>query len=158
VKTLSPYGNLAYSRAIGKDIDSARFNFSAAELAYISQHYIYLDHDQRWTRSAGAAYAFHRDTAFATRVSVDVFTGSGLRADDTVRGIPNSRGLPTYGVANFSVVQDLDLGIGRGTQARPDVLNVTDAKYEIRDGTGVGVGASQYGLRRAILAGMTQKF
>ena len=31
--------------------------FSAAdELAYICQHYIYLDHDQSWTGSGGAAY------------------------------------------------------------------------------------------------------
>ncbi len=154
----SIYGNLAYSRAIGKDIDSAQFNFTADELAYISQHYIYLDHDQRWTSSAGAAYALNRDTGFSTRISVDIFTGSGLRADDTVRGIPNGRGLPTYGVANLSVVQRLDLGIGRGTEARLDVLNITDAKYEIRDGTGVGVGAPQYGLRRAVLGGLTQLF
>ena len=39
------------SRAIGKAINSAQFNFSADELAYIRQHYIHLDHDQRWTGS-----------------------------------------------------------------------------------------------------------
>ena len=35
------YGNLAYSRAIGKNIVSSQFNFSADDLAYISQHYIH---------------------------------------------------------------------------------------------------------------------
>ena len=152
------YGNLAYSRAIGKDIDTAQFNFTAAQLAYISQHSIYLDHDQRWTSSAGAAYTLNRETVHATRFSVDTFTGSGLRADDPLTGIPNGLGLPTYAVANVSVVQKLELGIGRGTELRLDVLNITDSHYEIRNGTGVGVGAPQYGLRRSVLAGFTQRF
>ena len=38
------------------------------------------------------------------------------------------------------------------------VLNVGDVIYEIRNGTGVGVGAPQYGLRRTILAGVSQHF
>lgn len=152
------YGNLAFSRAIGKEINTAQFNFAAEDLAYIGQHYIHLDHDQRWTSSAGAAYTLNRETKSATRLSVDVFTGSGLRADDATTGVPNGRGLPTYAVANLSVVQKFDLGVGRGTEGRIDVLNVTDARYEIRDGTGVGVGAPQYGLRRTVLAGLTQRF
>lgn len=154
----SLYGNLAYSRAIGKNIDSAQFNFSQDDLAYISQHYIYLDHDQRWTASAGAAYTFNTHTASPTRLSVDMFSGSGLRADNPTTGVPNGLGLPAYAVADLSVVQTLDAGIGRGTELRLDVLNVTDAKYEIRNGTGVGVGAPQYGLRRTVLAGLTQRF
>jgi outer membrane receptor protein involved in Fe transport len=154
----SLYGNLAYSRAIGKDIDSAQFNFTAAELAYIGQHYIYLDHDQRWTGSAGATYTFDAHSDFPTRLSFDVVTGSGLRADNPATGVPNGLGLPTYAVTNLSLVQQLDLGVGRGTEARLDLLNLLDAKYEIRDGTGVGVGAPQYGLRRTILGGVTQKF
>jgi len=31
-------------------------------------------------------------------------------------------------------------------------------KYQIRNGTGVGVGASQFGPRRAVFAGLTQRF
>jgi hypothetical protein len=46
----------------------------------------------------------------------------------------------------------------RGTELRLDVLNIGDALYEIRNGTGVGVGAPQYGIRRAILAELTQRF
>jgi len=38
------------------------------------------------------------------------------------------------------------------------VLNVFDAIYQIRNGTGVGVGAPQYGLRRAFLVTLAQKF
>jgi outer membrane receptor protein involved in Fe transport len=150
------YGNLAYSRAIGKNIVSSQFNFGADELAYISQHYIHLDHDQRWTASAGAAYTANAGTSYPTRISADAFSGSGLRASTPT--VPNGRGLATYAVLNLSVVQKLDVGVGKGTELRLDVLNVTDAKYEIRDGTGVGVGAPQYGLRRAVLAGLAQKF
>ncbi len=38
------------------------------------------------------------------------------------------------------------------------MLNLLDRKYDIRDGTGVGVGAPQFGLRRTILAGLAQRF
>ena len=33
-----------------------------------------------------------------------------------------------------------------------------DAKRQVHNGTGVGVGAPQFGIRRAILAGLTQRF
>jgi outer membrane receptor protein involved in Fe transport len=41
---------------------------------------------------------------------------------------------------------------------RLDVINLFDEIYEIRNGTGVGVGAPQFGPRRIILAGLTQRF
>jgi hypothetical protein len=82
--------------------------------------------------------------------------GSGLRASTAT--IPNGVALKGYATVNLSAAQTLDLGIGRGTVLRLDVLNVGDATYEIRNGTGVGVGAPQYGTRRAFLAGVTQLF
>ena len=45
-----------------------------------------------------------------------------------------------------------------GTMVRLDVLNVGDEVYQIRNGTGVGVGAPQYGMRRTILASLSQHF
>ena len=152
----SIYGNAAYSRAMGTDINSAQFNFGADELAYIAQNYIHLDHDQTWTASAGAAYTFNQRTKYPTRVSVDLLAQSGLRASTPT--VPNGASLPEYAAVNASIVQKLDLGIGQGTELRLDVLNIGDAVYEIRNGTGVGVGAPQFGLRRAILAGLTQRF
>ena len=44
---LSAYGNLSWESAMGKDIDSAQFNFTAAQLAYIANNYIHLDHEQK---------------------------------------------------------------------------------------------------------------
>jgi outer membrane receptor protein involved in Fe transport len=41
---------------------------------------------------------------------------------------------------------------------RLDVINITDRKYELRDGTGIGVSAPQFGQRRTILAGISKSF
>jgi outer membrane receptor protein involved in Fe transport len=157
---LSLYGNVAYSRAIGKDINSAQFNFSADELAFISQHWIYLDHNQTWTGSAGAAYTLNQGTPNPTQLSADLVVGSGLRADlSTPTGdIPNGASLPAYFTVNLSAVQTLNLGILRNTQLRLDIINLFDKSYEIRNGTGVGVGAPQFGARRTVLAGIAQRF
>ncbi|MDR3529701.1 MAG: TonB-dependent receptor [Rhodopila sp.] len=148
----SAYGNVALSRAMGKDIVSAQYNFAPDELAYIANNWIHLDHDQLWTGSAGIAYTANSDSEHPTRLSVDAVVQSGLRASTAT--VPNGVALPTYGVVNISVVQK----IAARTELRLDLLNIGDNTYEIRNGTGVGVGAPQYGIRRTILAGVTQRF
>jgi len=145
----SVYGNLALSRAMGKDIVSAQYTFAPDELAYIANNWIHLDHDQLWTGSAGVAYIANGDSEYPTRVSVDAIVQSGLRA-----GFANLSTLSPYGVVNLAVVQK----VAARTELRLDILNIGDTVYEIRDGSGVGVGASQYGIRRTILAGVTQRF
>jgi outer membrane receptor protein involved in Fe transport len=152
----SVYGNLAYSRAVGKNIVSAQFNFQPDDLAYISQNYIHLDHDQLWSGSAGVAYTLKKDSDHPTTLSVDALVQTGLRADSPTT--PNGTVLPTYAVVNLSLVQKLKHAGPGGMELRLDVLNVADNTYQIRNGTGVGVGAPQYGLRRTILAGLTQRF
>jgi outer membrane receptor protein involved in Fe transport len=149
---LSLYGNLSYSRAMGKDINSAQFNFSPDELAFIQNNFIHLDHDQLWSASAGSAYTLNQGSTRPTRVSVDLLVQSGLRASTAT--IPNGVALPSYATMNLSAVQQLR----PGTQLRFDVLNVADTTYQIRNGTGVGVGAPQYGIRRTFLAGIKQQF
>ncbi len=157
---LSLYANYAYSRAIGKDIDTAQFNFSASDLQYISGRWIHLDHDQRHTASAGAAYTVFEGTNYPARFSADMIFGSGLRADyqTAVQDVPNGKALPGYYTFNLSAVQTIKTGYIGQTQLRLDVINLLDQKYEIRNGTGVGVGAPQFGLRRTILAGIAQRF
>jgi outer membrane receptor for ferrienterochelin and colicins len=147
----SAYANLAYSKAQGEDIVSSQFSFDPADLAYIKTHYIYLDHDQTYTATGGASWRLG-----ATRVSADVIYGSGLRADGDV---PNGRELAPYTQVNLSVSHSFEhLTPGGPTEVRLDLINVADAVYEIRDGTGVGVGAPQFGPRRGLFAGVTKTF
>jgi hypothetical protein len=148
------YGNLAASKALGENIISAQFNFDPDELAYIANHFIHLDHDQSFTGSAGIKYRFPKTN---TLISTDLIAGSGLRATPP-GGIPNGVSLHNYEQVNFSVVQPVQTGIYKGLELRLDIINLFDAVYQIRNGTGVGVGAPQFGPRRTILAGITQRF
>jgi len=151
----SVYGNLAWSQAYGTSINSSQFNFGADELAFIAQNYIYLDHDQSWTASAGASYTFNREGEWGTRLGADFIYGNGLRKTVVT---PNDSAVPSYAVLNLSLAQQIAIKGTRGAQLRLDVLNVLDTTYQLRDGTGVGVGAPQYGMRRAFLVTLNQKF
>jgi outer membrane cobalamin receptor len=151
---VSAYANLAFQGARGRSIESAQFNFSPDDLSYIATHYIDLDHEQRVTASAGAAYLW-RDTRFST----DLLFASGLRASVTLPDgttIPNGTHLPYYTQVNAGVSHVFQLA-GSGTlTARFDVINLLDREYQIRDGTGVGVGAPQYGARRGYFVGVSK--
>jgi len=151
----SLFGNLAWSEAKGTNINSAQFNFAPAQLAFIQSNWIYLDHNQSWTGSAGAAYTFNRTSDWATRVSADLIYGNGLRRTVVT---PNDQANPPYAVLNLSAAQKLPIKGTRDAILRLDLLNALDASYQLRDGSGVGVGAPQFGLRRTFLVSMTQKF
>src|SRR6266853_1823646 len=153
VENWSLYSNFSVAKAMGENIISGQFNFAPDELAYIANHFIHLDHDQTYSASAGVAYTIPWTR---TKLAASVIFGSGLRAGtDTV---PNGAALPNYQQVNLSVVQKVDTGIFKGLELRLDVINLLDLKYQIRNGTGVGVGASQFGPRRALFAGLTQRF
>ncbi len=150
------YANVAIQRAIGKRITSGQFNFGVDELDYIAGHYVHLDHEQQVTLSGGASYEW-----VGTRVSGDVLIGSGLRADLTLADgshVPNGAHLPYYGQINLGASHDFDRQGMKGLTARFDVINALDRRYEIRDGTGIGVGAPQFGARRGFFVGITQQF
>jgi outer membrane receptor protein involved in Fe transport len=148
------YLNLAWQYAHGKDIDSAQFNFGADDLAYIAQNYIHLDHEQEITASGGVSYVWDH-----TRISADFLVGSGLRADLTLpdgSSIPNGAHLPYYTQINLGANHIFHLGDAGTLTTRFDVINVFDKRYEIRDGTGVGVGAPQFGPRRGLFFGISK--
>jgi outer membrane receptor protein involved in Fe transport len=147
---LSAYANLAIAEAKGKDIVSSQFNFDPGDLAFIQDHFIYLDHDQTYTASAGAAYRFGD-----TRVSADLLYGSGLRRDGDV---PNGDKVPAYTQVNVGVAQEVHGLPGGDLTLRADVINLFDKTYEIRDGTGVGVGAPQFGPGRGVFVGVSKAF
>jgi hypothetical protein len=148
------YMNLSWQSARGKNIDSAQFNFGADDLAYIAEHYIHLDHEQRVTASGGASYLWGH-----TRFSADLLVGSGLRADLQLpdgSSIPNGAHLPYYAQVNLGANHVFHLDHAGTLTARFDVINVLDKRYEIRDGTGVGVGAPQFGPRRGLFFGLSK--
>lgn len=150
----SAYLNFAWQSARGKNIDSAQFNFGADDLSYIAGHYIHLDHEQRVTASGGASYLWGH-----TRFSADFIVGSGLRADLALpdgSSIPNGSHLPYYAQVNLGTSHVFHLGDAGTLTARFDVINVLDKRYEIRDGTGVGVGAPQFGPRRGLFFGLSK--
>ncbi len=148
--SLTAYANLAISSAQGMDLVSSQFNFSPAELAYISDHFIYVDHNQTTSASSGVTYKIGD-----THLSLDALYGSGLRSDGS-NGIPNGAHLPAYVQVNMSISQHLTwMG---GVDARLDVINAFDREYEIRDGSGVGVGAPQWGPRRGLFVGLSKDF
>ena len=72
--------------------------------------------------------------------------------------MPNGTALPDYTQVNLGVEQKFALPFAEGFKARFDIINVFDEKYEIRDGTGVGVGAPQFGPRRGFFVGLSKTF
>lgn len=146
----SAYANLAAARQWGKRIETAQSLFSQDDLDYIYNHYIATDHTQIITASGGASYLWHR-----TRFSFDVLGGSGLRRSDVH---PNDSTVPGYAVGNIGISQGFTVPALGKMEARFDVLNLWDEKYKIRDGSGLGVFASQFGPRRGFFAGLKKVF
>jgi outer membrane receptor protein involved in Fe transport len=144
-ESFNAYFNAAYERAAGKAIVSSEFEFDPGDLAYIADHYIPLDHQQIVSLSGGLSYRWQDTT-----VSTDFLYGSGLRRDGAT---PNGDSVPAYITANLGVSHTVP---GRLT-ARFDVINLFDEVYEIRDGTGVGVGAPQFGARRGFFFGLSRE-
>ena len=151
---LTGYINIAHDKAQGTGITSSQYNFTAQDLAYINSHWIYLDHNQTWTGSGGAAYHWTDGALTGSRISADVVYGSGLRRTlDTPDAVPNGATLPGYVTVNLSMGHKF---AGSGFDVRLDIVNLFDKVYEIRDGTGVGVGAPSYGPRRGVFVGLTK--
>jgi outer membrane receptor protein involved in Fe transport len=155
---LSLYANVAYGEEKAKDIVSSQFFFAASELAYIHNNAIYTDHNQAWTISGGGSFAF-ADGVGQVRTSMDLIFGSGLRRSPDNAVEPNGEKLPAYAQVNLGIAQDIETdGAFAGTTVRFDIVNLFDESYQIRDGTGVGVGAPQFGPRRAFYTGISKSF
>ena len=147
----SGWFNFAYTKAMGKDVVTSQYNFHADDLAYIAANYIHLDHDQRYTSSGGIGYALDD----ATRLGADYLFGTGLRRDGAV---PNGAHLPAYFQLNLNVSHDFASDRFGKLHTRLAVINALDRSYELRDGTGVGVGAPQFGPRRGVYLGVQKDF
>jgi outer membrane receptor protein involved in Fe transport len=148
---LSAYFNAAYSRAMGKDVMTGQYNFGPDELAYIAYNWIHLDHDQKLASSGGISYAISDDT----KLGADYLFGSGLRQAGLV---PNGLSLPYYFQLNLSVSHDFHFDGFGPLHTQLAVINALDRSYRLRSGTGVGVGAPQYGPRRGVYLTLEKPF
>jgi outer membrane receptor protein involved in Fe transport len=148
---LSLFGNFSWVETRAKDINSQQFDIAPDELAYIQNHYIRLDHQGEFTASGGASYNITRDDL----VYADVLYGSGLRS-----GFANDRKEPQYVPVNLGYQRTFHLNNSDKNlvKFRVDVTNVFDESYQLRSGSGIGVGAAQFGQRRGIFVGVDYDF
>jgi outer membrane receptor protein involved in Fe transport len=138
------YENFAWSVAQGTQVESGQFNFTPDRLAFINTHYIFLDHDQTFTNSAGAVYTWK-----GFMFSLDGIYGSGLRS-----GFANTGNLPYYIQLDAGISKRVEMGDAGAFVVRGAIVNLNDRIYQVRNGTGIGVFASQYGPRRALYGGI----
>ena len=149
-KAISGYVNLGLTHAMGKGLETGQFNFAQDELDYINTPWVHLDHEQRLSASAGTAYRF-KDTL---TLSADALYGSGLR-----NGFANTDHLPSYTTVNLAVAKTFDFTQSVGKlDGRVAIVNLFDRVYQLRDGSGIGVGAPQYGMRRTLYVGVSKAF
>ncbi|HEY1789844.1 MAG TPA: TonB-dependent receptor [Verrucomicrobiae bacterium] len=161
----STYGNVSVSRAQGMGAESAQFIWPNEDVInYVNHNWIYLDHDQFISVNCGASYLWRQSSTKSALFYVDSIFGSGLRQDGggiiDLEGdqVPNGASVPNYYSINMGVEQDFKIHHDRVLKARFDAVNVTDNSYELRSGSGVGVFAPQFGMRRGFFGSLGMAF
>ena len=168
------YANVAVAQQRATQVVSNQYLFDnttpladlggLTEFQYIQTHFIYTDHNQFVTASAGAVYTFcgrpatvaetfDRLSWCGTTLSADAIYGSGLRNGDA-----NISTVPAYTQVNVGIKREFLLpNDPKPMTVRFDVVNLFDTIYLIRDGSGIGVFAPQYGPRRGFFLGISKK-
>jgi outer membrane receptor protein involved in Fe transport len=173
---LQVYGNVAVAQQRATDPVSNQFLFDntvpladlggLTRLQFLQTNFIYTDHNQFVTASAGALYQFCGRVATAAeafgdnglswcgiKLSADMIYGSGLRNGDANIGT-----VPAYTQVNLGIKREFLLpNDPKPMTIRFDVVNLFDNIYEIRDGSGIGVFAPQFGPRRGFFLGVSKK-
>ena len=147
---LTLFGNFAYVTAEGRNFITNQYLVSPDDQAFARHNFIKLDHESEFTASAGISYTWKDN-----RVYVDALYGSGLRA-----GAHNDKKEPQYAPVSVGFEHTFHPHVSglKDVRFRFDVVNVFDETYQLRNGTGIGVGAPQFGQRRTFLAGLTFDF
>ena len=144
--------NVTLQKAQARHIISGQSLFALDELAYIATHSIYVDHDQTYSVSGGTHYHFGD-----SQISGDVLYGSGLRKT-AEGGAPNAASLNAYTTFNAAFTHHWKKTFFGDIEGRIAMINLFDKSYLLRDGSGVGVGAPQYGARRTLYVGLSTAF
>ncbi|WP_173576713.1 TonB-dependent receptor [Acetobacter fallax] len=148
-KHWSVFGNFSYVKTSAREIDSAQYQFDQTELNYIARHDIQLDHQGEYTASAGVSWHNIHHMGY-----IDFIYGNGLRS-----GFANLTKEPQYDVFNIGYQYTLtEVPFGQDVKFRADVVNLFDKRYQLRDGSGVGVYQAQFGQRRGTYFAMVLDF
>ena len=119
-----------------RGVATGQYNFPpVAQLDYIDQHFIVLDHTPLVGGSGGAAYRWK-----TWQFTFDGLFSSGLRG-----GFANRTQLPKVWQFNLSAAKTLDVSALGHIENRIILLNVVDRINLIRPATGIGVFQSAYG-------------
>jgi opacity protein-like surface antigen len=159
-ENFSAAANFAYGLQHATKVVSNQTLLSPDDLVYIQNHWIHTDHDQTYTASGRIAYKWTDTHSLldGTAASATVIFGSGLRTTPAGEVCPNCDHLPSYYQINTGLSHEFANGWnGLPYTVRFDVVNVTDNVYQIRNGSGIGVFAPQYGPRRGYYMGISQK-
>lgn len=148
VGNFNAYANLARTVNMGKNIVSGQFNIEQDVLDHAANNWIRTDHDQTYTASAGISYPW-----LGTRYNANANYGSGLR-----RGFANTEKMPHTFQLNLGATREFKLWDFGPMEGRLNIVNALDRINPIRDGTGVGVGAPQFGPRLGVFAGISKQF
>jgi outer membrane receptor protein involved in Fe transport len=142
------YANFAFNITRATDPVSNQYLLDPDEFAFLLTHYHYTDDMQMLTGSAGASYRWN-ETVFSASLKY----GSGLPT-----GFANSSFNEPYVTANLGIARQFQSFPGAlPITVRFDVVNLFDKIYELRDGSGIGVFAPQFGARRGFYVGLSQK-
>ena len=142
------YGNLAYNITRAINPVSNQYLLDADTYNYLLTNYHYTDDMQRVTGSSGVSYKWDKTT-----FSTDMIYGSGLRS-----GFANFDHVPAYVTFNLGVSHDFQATpADKPLTVRFAAVNLFDEIYELRDGSGIGVFAPQFGPRRGVFMGLSQK-
>jgi outer membrane receptor protein involved in Fe transport len=142
------YANLSHEITMVKKVVSNQYLIGdPVELAYLASTNTYASDAQTVTASTGASYRWHSLLA-----SIDGIYGSGLRA-----GFANEQHSPGYTQWNGALGRDFNpWNNQKPLTLRVSVINILDRSYVLREATGIGEFAPQYGPRRGLFAELTQ--
>ena len=144
----SAYANFAFNITRATDPVSNQYLLDLPTFTYLLTNYHYTDDMQMLTGSAGASYSWNQ-----TLFSINMKYGSGLPT-----GFANSSFNEPYVTANLGIAHEFaGMPGAKPVTVRFDIVNVFDKTYAIRDGSGIGVFAPQFGARRGFYAGISQK-
>jgi len=148
IGSLNTYLNVSENVSLAKNVISSQYLFDQQTLNYAATNWINVDHEQSHSVTGGASYLWGK-----TRLNANMIYASGLR-----NGFANTGTLPGYAVLNLGLNETFrttDLG---ALEYRLVLNNALDRIYEIRDGSGIGIYAPQYGQRRSLFMGVTKHF